>query len=72
MRAIIRFAFEEARNRSVTKVSSVTKSNAQQYGMVLWDETFARVARDYPDVATESVLVDAMAAKFVLKPKTSL
>ena len=53
----------------VKKVSSVTKSNAQQYGMVLWDETFARVALDYPDVATESVLVDAMSAKFVLKPE---
>jgi tartrate dehydrogenase/decarboxylase / D-malate dehydrogenase len=53
---IIRFAFDLARTRPVTKVSSVTKSNAQQYGMVLWDETFARVARDYPDVVTESVL----------------
>src|SRR5581483_8749578 len=37
--------------------------------MVLWDETFNRVARDYPDVQTESVLVDAMAAKFVLHPE---
>ena len=51
------------------KVSSVTKSNAQQYGMVLWDETFRRVALDYPDVTTESVLVDAMSAKFVLHPE---
>ena len=57
---IIRFAFDLARTRPVKKVSSVTKSNAQQYGMVLWDETFTRVAQDYPDVATESVLVDAM------------
>ena len=66
---IIRFAFDLARTRSVKKVSSVTKSNAQQYGMVLWDETFTRVAKDYPDVTTESVLVDAMSAKFVLKPE---
>jgi tartrate dehydrogenase/decarboxylase / D-malate dehydrogenase len=66
---IIRFAFDLARTRPVKKVSSVTKSNAQQYGMVLWDETFTRVARDYPDVTTESVLVDAMSAKFVLKPE---
>src|ERR1700754_992816 len=66
---IMRFAFDLARTRPVKKVSSVTKSNAQQYGMVLWDETFARVAADYPDVATESVLVDAMSAKFVLKPE---
>jgi len=66
---IIRFAFDLARTRPVKKVSSVTKSNAQQYSMVLWDETFARVAPDYPDVATESVLIDAMAAKFVLRPE---
>ena len=66
---IIRFAFDLARTRSVKKVSSVTKSNAQQYGMVLWDETFTRVAENYPDVTTESVLVDAMSAKFVLKPE---
>jgi tartrate dehydrogenase/decarboxylase/D-malate dehydrogenase len=66
---IIRFAFDLARTRTVKKVSSVTKSNAQQYGMVLWDEVFQRVAADYPDVATESVLVDAMSAKFVLRPE---
>ena len=66
---IIRFAFDLARTRTVKKVSSVTKSNAQQYGMVLWDEVFARVAQDYPDVETESVLVDAMSAKFVLHPE---
>ena len=65
---IMRFAFDLARGRARRKVSSVTKSNAQQHGMVLWDEVFRRVAADYPDVATESVLVDAMAAKFVLDP----
>lgn len=66
---IMRFAFDLARTRTVKKVSSVTKSNAQQYGMVLWDETFQRVALDYPDVQTESVLVDAMSAKFILHPE---
>ena len=66
---IMRFAFDLARTRPVKRVASVTKSNAQQYGMVLWDEVFTRVALDYPDVETESVLVDAMAAKFVLHPQ---
>jgi tartrate dehydrogenase/decarboxylase/D-malate dehydrogenase len=66
---IMRFAFDLARSRPRKKVSSVTKSNAQQHGMVLWDEVFARVAADYPDVETESVLVDAMSAKFVLRPE---
>ncbi|TPQ17571.1 tartrate dehydrogenase [Streptomyces sporangiiformans] len=66
---IMRFAFDLARTRTRRKVSSVTKSNAQQYGMVLWDDVFRRVAADYPDVETESVLVDAMSAKFVLRPE---
>jgi len=66
---IMRFAFDLARTRPRRKVSSVTKSNAQQYGMVLWDDVFKRVAQDYPDVETESVLVDAMSAKFVLRPE---
>jgi len=66
---IMRFAFDLARTRAHKKVSSVTKSNAQQYGMVLWDDVFKRVAADYPDVRTESVLVDAMSATFVLKPE---
>jgi tartrate dehydrogenase/decarboxylase/D-malate dehydrogenase len=66
---IIRFAFDLARTRPRKKVSSVTKSNAQQYGMVLWDDVFKAVAADYPDVETESVLVDAMSAKFVLRPE---
>jgi tartrate dehydrogenase/decarboxylase/D-malate dehydrogenase len=66
---IIRFAFELALTRARRKVSSVTKSNAQQYGMVLWDEVFARVAAEYPQVEHECVLVDAMSAKFVLHPE---
>ena len=67
---IIRYAFDLARTRPKRKVTSVTKSNAQQYGMTLWDDTFNRVRADYPDIATESWLVDAMAARFVLKPET--
>ncbi len=67
---IIRYAFELALTRKRAKVTSVTKSNAQQFGMTLWDETFTRVAKEYPAVETESWLVDAMAARFVLRPET--
>lgn len=66
---VIRFAFDLARRREVPKVTSVTKSNAQQFGMVLWDEVFTRVSSDYPDVESESCLVDAMAARMVLHPQ---
>jgi tartrate dehydrogenase/decarboxylase / D-malate dehydrogenase len=67
---IIRYAFDLARSRKRPKITSVTKSNAQQYAMTLWDEVFARVAGEYPDVETEQFLVDAMAARFVLRPDT--
>jgi tartrate dehydrogenase/decarboxylase/D-malate dehydrogenase len=66
---IMRFAFELARRRR-KKLTSVTKSNAQQYGMTLWDEVFRRTAADYPDIEIEQWLVDAMAARFVLRPET--
>jgi tartrate dehydrogenase/decarboxylase/D-malate dehydrogenase len=67
---IIRYAFELALTRKRQKVTSVTKSNAQQYGMTLWDDVFHRVAAEYPSVETEQWLVDAMAARFVLRPET--
>jgi tartrate dehydrogenase/decarboxylase/D-malate dehydrogenase len=67
---IIRYAFDLALSRRRHKVTSVTKSNAQQYGMTLWDEVFLRVSGDYPGVETEQWLVDAMAARFVLRPET--
>jgi tartrate dehydrogenase/decarboxylase / D-malate dehydrogenase len=66
---IIRAAFEGARKRR-KKVTSITKSNAMQFGMVLWDEVFKMVARDYPDVQTSSLLVDAAAMDFVRKPES--
>src|SRR5579871_2188631 len=66
---IMRAAFEGARRRR-RKLTSITKSNAQQFGMVLWDEVFKAVARDYPDVQSSSLLIDAAAMDFVRKPET--
>jgi len=66
---IMRAAFEGARKRKRKKVTSITKSNAQQFGMVLWDEVFEAVRKDYPDVAANKLLVDAAAMDFVRKPE---
>lgn len=66
---IIRYAFEIARKRKKKmKVTSITKSNAMKYGMVFWDEIFQVVAKDYPDISTESMLIDAACMNFVRKP----
>lgn len=67
---IQRFAFEIARSRPRKKLTFVTKSNAQRHAMVLWDDVFESVQADYPDIATERVLVDAMAARFVTDPQS--
>jgi tartrate dehydrogenase/decarboxylase/D-malate dehydrogenase len=65
---IMRAAFQSARKRR-KKVTSITKSNAMQFGMVLWDEVFRGVAREFPDVEAGSLLVDAAAMDFVRRPE---
>jgi len=65
---IHRFAFALARKRPRKHLTLVTKSNAQRHGMVLWDEIFYAVAKDFPDVKTERILVDAMTTRMVLNP----
>ncbi len=68
---VVRVAFELARKRNGKKrVTSVTKSNAQGYSLVLWDRAFAAVAGEYPDISTESLLVDAAAMNFIRRPES--
>lgn len=69
-RRIIQAAFEKAATRSRRRVASITKSNAQGYAMVLWDEVFAEVAAEFPDVETESLLVDRAVMEFVRRPES--
>jgi tartrate dehydrogenase/decarboxylase/D-malate dehydrogenase len=68
---VVRHAFQLAVKRNgKRKVTSITKSNAQGFGMVLWDRVFAGVAAEFPDIETESLLVDAAAMNFVRRPET--
>ena len=67
---IMRFAFALAQSRPRKLLTVVTKSNAQRHGMVLWDEIAAEVARDFPDVTSDKMLVDAMTMRMTLKPQS--
>ncbi|HUP95931.1 MAG TPA: tartrate dehydrogenase [Burkholderiales bacterium] len=67
---IHRYAFELARLRPRKHLTLVTKSNAQRHGMVMWDEIFYEVGKDFPDVETQRVLVDAVTTLMVGKPHT--
>src|SRR5258708_131757 len=70
-RRIVRFAFDLAVKRNKKKrVTSITKSNAQGYSMVLWDRTFEEVAAQFPHIETESLLVDAAAMNFIRRPES--
>jgi len=64
-----RFAFQLANKRPRKHLTLVTKSNAQRHGMVLWDEIFYQVAKDFPAVKTDRILVDAATTRMVLKPE---
>lgn len=66
---VLRYGFEQARGRR-GKLASVTKSNAQKYSMVFWDEVTREVAADYPDVEVTSYHIDAMAARMVMAPES--
>lgn len=68
---VIRFAFELAGRRDKKrKLTSITKSNAQGFSMVLWDRVFKEVAEEFPSIETESLLVDAAAMNFIRRPES--
>ena len=65
---IFRFAFALARSRPRKLLTIVTKSNAQRYAMVMWDEIGAEIAREFPDVTSDKMLVDAMTMRMTMRP----
>ena len=72
---VIRYAFDLARRRrklgdqdKTGRVTNCTKSNALNYSMVFWDDVFAEVSADYPEIDTEVALVDALTMWFVKNP----
>ena len=62
---IMRYAFELAKSRGCS-VTSISKANALNYSMVFWDQIFAEISEEYPDVPTHKYLVDA-ASMFMVK-----
>lgn len=67
---IMRYAFRMAQSRPRKLLTVVTKSNAQRYGMVMWDEIAEEVSREFPDVTWDKMLVDAMTVRMTLHPSS--
>jgi 3-isopropylmalate dehydrogenase len=71
---VIRYAFELAVRRAKergkpAKVTLVDKANVMTVGHGLWRRVFGEVAKEYSDVETEALYVDAAAMEFVLHPE---
>lgn len=62
---IIRYAYSLAQKEGKT-LTSISKGNALNYSMVFWDQIFKEVGEEFPDVKTQSLLVDA-ASMFMVK-----
>ncbi len=65
---ILRFGFEQARRRR-RRLTMITKSNAQRYAYVLWDEILDQIRSDYPDVEADRQHCDAAVMNFVRCPE---
>lgn len=65
---VLRYGFEIARTRA-KKLTMITKSNAQRFSYVLWDEILEEIASDYPDVSADRQHCDAAVMNFVRMPE---
>ncbi|MDH3637197.1 MAG: tartrate dehydrogenase [Gammaproteobacteria bacterium] len=65
---ILHYAFQQAEGRPAKRVTSATKSNGIIHTMPYWDERFAAIAGEYPDIRTDQYHIDILTAHFVLNP----
>jgi tartrate dehydrogenase/decarboxylase/D-malate dehydrogenase len=65
---VMRYAFELAMTRKRREVTSATKSNGISISMPYWDERFAAIAKEYPNVKTRQFHIDILTAHLVLHP----
>ena len=65
---VITYAFELATKRK-KRLTSATKSNGIIYTMPYWDERFALIGENYPQVEKSQYHIDILTAHFVTKPE---
>ena len=65
---IIEYAFDLAKKMGRKHVSSATKSNGIFHSMPFWDERFAAIAKQHPEVECDQHHIDILAARLVTQP----
>ena len=66
---ICRFAFDYARKNGRKKVTAVHKANIMKLTDGLFLRTFREVAAEYPEIAADDCIIDALCMKLVQKPE---
>lgn len=65
---ILRYGFDLAARRR-KKLTMVTKSNAQRFAYVLWDEILDELAPEFPDIEIDKQHCDAAVMNLVRRPE---
>jgi len=68
-RRIVRFAFDYARSLHRKKVTAVHKANIMKFSDGLFLAVAREVAKDYPDIGFEDVIVDNLCMQLVRRPQ---
>jgi isocitrate dehydrogenase len=66
---VIRYAFEMAKKNGAHRITCGHKANIMKLTDGLFLECFQEVAREYPELKSDDVIVDDLAMKLVVKPQ---
>jgi 3-isopropylmalate dehydrogenase len=66
---IVRYAFDFASQRGLTRVCMADKSNAITHGHALWQRVFKEVSPQYPSIEATHLYIDALAMFLVQNPE---
>ena len=69
VRRIIRYAFDFAAERGLTRVCMADKSNAMTHGHALWQRVFKELSPQYPPIEATHLYIDALAMFLVQSPE---
>src|SRR5688500_16574125 len=67
---VIRYAFEMARKKNARRITCGHKANIMKITDGLFLECFYEVAKDYPDLKSDDIIVDDLCMKLVTRPDT--
>jgi isocitrate dehydrogenase len=67
---VIRYAFEIARQKKARRITCVHKANIMKITDGLFLECFQEVAKEYPELKSDDIIVDDLCMKLVTRPDT--